>query len=99
MFQFQLFVRVGLNLAKQIDAKPEDELLKHITPVTNEMKFKAIDEGYVMNAITRLQKGIVPGPDEVSVTLVQDAAESILYPLALMYSSSLKMESSRKSGK
>ena len=46
------------------------------------MKFKAIGEGYVLNAIS--------GLDKVSVTLVQDAAKSISYPLAVIYNSSLQ---------
>ena len=64
------FVSVGLNLAKQIDVKPEDDCLKHIAPVRDTMKFKAIDEGYVLNAISRLEKGKASGPDKVSVALV-----------------------------
>ena len=84
------FVSVGLNLAKLIDVKPEDDCLKHITPVRDTMKFKAIDEGYVLNAISRLEKGKASGPDKVSVTLVQDTAKSISHPLALIYNSSHK---------
>ena len=76
------FVSVGLNLAKQIDVKPKDDCLKHITPIRHNIKFKAIDEGYVLSAISRL--------DKVSVTLVQDAAKSISYPLAVIYNSSIK---------
>ena len=64
--------------------------IKHITPVRDKMKFKAIDEGYVLNAISRLEKGKASGSDKVSVTLVQDAAKSISYPPALIYNSSLK---------
>ena len=84
------FVSVGLNLAKQIDVKPDDDCLKHIIPVSDKLKFKAIDEGYVLHAISRLEKGKAPGPDKVSVTLVQDAAKSISYPLVLIYNSLLK---------
>ena len=84
------FVSVGLNLAKKIEVKPEDDFLKHITPVRDKMKFKAIDDEYVLNAISRLEKGKASGPDKVSVSLVQDAAKSISYPLALIYNSSLK---------
>ena len=84
------FVSVGLNLAKQIDVKPEADFLKHITPVRDKMKFKAIDEEYLLNAISRLENGKASGLNKVSVTIVQDAAKSISYPLALMYNSSLK---------
>ena len=55
------FVSAGLNLAKQIDVKPEDDFLKHITFV------------YVLNTISRLEKGKASGPDKVSITLVRDA--------------------------
>ena len=41
------------------------------------MEFKAIDEGYILNAISRLEKRKASGPNKVSVTLVQDAAKSI----------------------
>ena len=60
------------------------------------MEFKAIDEGYVLNVISLLKKGKASGPDNSTkkgkhpVTLVQDAAKSTSYPLALMYNSSLK---------
>ena len=59
------FVSAGLNLAKQIDVKPEDDFLKHITSV------------YALNAISRLAKGKASGPYKVSITLVRDAAISI----------------------
>ena len=84
------FVSVGVNLGKQIDEKPEDDYLKHIIPVRDKMKFKAIDEGYVLNAISRLENEKASGPDKVSVTLVQYAAKSISYPIALIYNSSLE---------
>ena len=84
------FVSVGLNLAKQTDVKPEDDCLKHITPVRDKIKFKAIDEEYVLNAICRLEEGKTAGPDKVSVTLVKGAAKSISYPLALIHNSSVK---------
>ena len=57
------FVSVGLNLAKQINVKPKDDCLKYITPVRNKIKFKVIEEGYVLNAISRLGKGKASGPD------------------------------------
>ena len=47
-------------------------------------------KGIILNAISRLLKGKASAPDKVFVTLVQDAAKSISYPLALMYNSSLK---------
>ena len=84
------FVTVELKLAKQIDVKPEDDCLKHITPVRDIMNFKAVDEVYVLNAISRLEKRKASGPDKVSVTLVQDAAKSTSYPLPFIYNSSLK---------
>ena len=84
------FVSVGLNLIKQIHLKPEDGCLKHITPVRDKMKSKAIDEGYVLNAISRLEKGKASRSNKVSVTHVQDAAKSNSCPLALIYNSSLK---------
>ena len=77
--------------------KSEDDCLKHITPVRDRMKLKAIDEAYVLNAISRLEKRKASGPDKVSVTLVQDAAKSISYTLALIINSSLKSGVSRKS--
>ena len=46
------------------------------------MKFKSIDERYVLSTISRLEKGKASGQDKESVTLVQDAAESMSYPLA-----------------
>lgn len=83
------FVSVGPNLAKWVDAKSEDNCLKHITPTKDQMEFKTIDEGYVLNAINRLEKWKALGLDKVSVTFVKDAARSISYPLVLIYNSSL----------
>ena len=85
-----LFASVGLNLAKQINVKPEDDCLKHITPVRDKMKLTAFDERYALDAISRLESGKASGPNKVSVTLVQDAAKCISHPLALTYNSSVK---------
>jgi len=46
------FAAVGLNLTKQIDQKYEGDFLKHIIPIRDEIEFKAIDEGCVLNAIS-----------------------------------------------
>ena len=46
------------------------------------MKFKSIDERYVLSTISRLEKGKASGQVIESVTLVQDAAEFMLYPLS-----------------
>ena len=54
------------------------------------MKCKALDEVFVLNAISQLEKGKASGPDKVSVTLVQDATKSISYLLALIYNSSFE---------
>ena len=54
------------------------------------MKFKGIDEGCVLNAMSRLEKGKASSPDKVSVKLVRDAAKFISYPLVLIYNSSLR---------
>ena len=55
-----------------------------------EVIFKAFNEGQVLNAVSRLEKGKASGPAKASVTLAQEATKSILYPLALIYNSSLK---------
>ena len=77
-------------LAGPLGHSPRSGCLKHITPARDKIKFKAIDEGYVLNAISRLEKGTASGPDKVSLTLAQDAAKSISYPLVFIYNSSLK---------
>ena len=67
-----------------MDVKPEDDCLKYITLGRDKIKFKAIDEQYILNAISRLENGKALSPDKVSVTFVKDAAKSISYPLALI---------------
>ena len=42
-----------------------------------------------MNAINRLEKGKASGPDMVTITLVEEAAISIAYPLMMIYNASL----------
>ena len=51
--------------------------------------FQTEDEEYVLNAINMQEKGKASGPDKVTITLVQDAAISIAYPLMMIYNASL----------
>ena len=83
------FVLVGPDLAKHIRSNSDDDCLKHIIPESREMLFQTVDEEYVLNAINRLEKGKASGPDKVTITLVKDAAISIVYPLMMIYNVSL----------
>ena len=47
------FVSVGLSLAKQIDTKPENDFLKNIKSVRDQMEFKDIDDGYFQDGHCR----------------------------------------------
>lgn len=58
------------NLARKIDWKSEDGCLTYITPVGSQLEFKALDERFVLNAISRLEKGKSPAPDKVTVDFV-----------------------------
>ena len=83
------FVSVGSDLAKHIRSNSDDDCLKHIIPESREMLFQTVDEEYVLNAINWLGKGKASGPDKVTITLVKDAANSIAYPLMMIYNASL----------
>ena len=84
------FVSVGPKLASSIEARPNDNCLQHIMQVNNEILFTTVDKAYVLDAINQLKKGKASGPDNFSVTLVEDAKEFIAHPLMLIYNSLLE---------
>ena len=84
------FVSVGLSIAKQVETKPADDGLKCITPVRDQIEFKATDVRHILNAVSLFEKGKASDPDKISVAFVKDAARSISYPLVLICNSSLK---------
>ena len=83
------FVVVGQKLASNIETRPNDNCLQHITRVNSAMQFKIVDKTYVLAAIDQLKNGKAPGPDKVTVALVKDANEFIAHLLMLTYNSSL----------
>ena len=83
------FISAGHDLTKQIRSKSDDDCLKHIFTENSEMLFETVDEGYILNAINRLEKVKASCPDKVTIKLVKEAAISITYPLRLIYNESL----------
>ena len=73
-----------------IEAKPDNDCLRHITPQNNTMQFKTVDDKYILNASNRIERGKASGPDKVTVTVVKYATRPITGPLMMTYNSSLK---------
>ena len=65
------FASVGPKLAEKISAKPGDNCLRYITPESNVMEFKTIDDTYMGNAIRKLKNGKASGPDRVPTTIIK----------------------------
>ena len=86
----QHFVTVGPKLAEKLESKNDDDPLVKINAQTKNLKFKLIDNTYVLNAISRLKNGKAPGPDKISTRLVKDSGDFIGKPLTMIYNSSLE---------
>ena len=82
--------RVGPTLAEKLESKNDDDPLIKINAQTKQLKFKLIDNTYVLNAISRLKNGKAPGPDKISTRLVKDSGGFIWKSLTMIYNSSLK---------
>ena len=48
------------------------------------LKFKLIDNTYVVNSISKLKNGKAPGPDKISTRLVKDSGDFIWKPLTMI---------------
>ena len=86
----QRFVTVGPKLAEKLESRNDDDLLIKINAQTENLKFKLIDNTYVLNAISKLKNGKSPGPDKISTRLVKDSGDFIWKPLIMVYNSSLE---------
>ena len=53
----QHFVTVGPKLAEKLESKNDDDPLVKINAQTKNLKFKLIDNTYVLNAISKLKNG------------------------------------------
>ena len=59
------FALVGPKLAEKITLKPDDDCLCYITPESNVMAFKTINETYMHNAIRKVRNRKAEGPDKI----------------------------------
>ena len=66
------FALVGPKLAENIISKPDDDCLCYITPESNVMTFKTINEAHMHNAIKNLKNGKTAGPDKIPTTIIKD---------------------------
>ena len=78
------FALVGPKLAEKITSKPDDDCLCYITPESNVMTFKPINETYMHNAITNLKNGKAAGPDKIPTTLIKDVGDITKKPLTMI---------------
>ena len=83
------FALVGSKLAEEISSKPDDDCLCYITPESNVMAFKTINETYIFNAIRKLKNGKAAGPDKIPATIIKDVRDHITKPLKMIFNPSL----------
>ena len=83
------FALVGPKLAEKITSKPDDDCLCYITPESNVMTIKTINETHMHNAIKNLKNGKAAGPDKISIPIIKVVGDIITKPLTMMFNSSL----------
>ena len=83
------FVYFGPQLASNIETRPNDNSLHKISRVYTKMQFKVVIKTDVLAAIDQLSSGKTHGSDKVTVTFVNDTKGFAVYPLMLIYNSSL----------
>ena len=79
------FALVGPKLAEKITWKPDDDCLSYITPESNEMTFKTINETHMHNAIKNLENGKTTGPDKIPTTIIKDVRDVLTKPLTMIF--------------
>ena len=75
------FALVGPKLAEKITWKPDNDCLCYITPESNVMTFKTINETRMHNAIKNLKNGNAAGPDTIPTTIIKDVGGIVTKPL------------------
>ena len=84
------FVSVGTHLDKKITSRPDDDCIKFVVSVNNQMTLNTINMKNVIDAIGQLKNGKASGPDKVTIKLEKDAAKSIAYPIMCIFNSSIQ---------
>ena len=75
------FVSVGLQLVKKIDSRSDDNCLQNTRPERKAIKFKTVDNSFIMNAIKQLKSGKAAGPDKVPTKNVKDVNKLVSKPM------------------
>ena len=83
------FALVGPKLEEKITSKPDDDCLCYITPESNVMTYKIINETYMHNAIKNLSNGKAANRDKIPNTINKDVGDIITKPLTMIFNSSL----------
>ena len=83
------FAFVGPKLAEKITSKPDNDCLCCITPKSNVIAFKTINETYMQSTIRKLKNGKAAGRDKISTTTIKDVGDLITIPLTTIFNSSL----------
>ena len=78
------FALVRPKQAEKITSKLDDDCLCYITPESNVMTFKTINETHMHNAIKNLKNGKAAGPDEIPTTIIKDIGDINTKPLTMI---------------
>ena len=54
------------------------------------MKFKTVENSFLMNAIKQLKNGKAAGPDKVPTKIVKDVDDLVSKPLSMIFKSSVE---------
>ena len=71
------FALVGPKLAEKITSKPDDDCLCYITPKSNVMTFKTINDTHMHITIKNLKNRKSAGPDKIPTTISNDVGDTI----------------------
>ena len=82
------FALVGPKLAEKITLKPDDDCLCCITPESNVMVFKTINETHIHCVVKNLKNGKAESTDKIPTTINKDVAGLIKKPLTMIFNSS-----------
>jgi len=68
----------------EITVKPDDDSLCYITPESNVMAIKTINETFMHNAIKNLKNGTAASLDKIPTTIIKDVGDIITKPLTMI---------------
>ena len=85
----EIYMQTRLKLAEKITSKPDGDCLCYITPESDVMTFKTINETHMHNAIKNLKNGKAVWPAKVPTTIIKDVVDLITKRLTMIFNLSL----------